>query len=169
VARYIVDSRASHLVVSARSSIHDTDTRWEHIEGEVQADPDTLDSAGASGRFTVDMTRYDAGDWLKNRKLKKDLEVESYPSAGFAITGLREVTRTDDGSFQATCDGVLSWRGREVTIAVNGTGRVDAAGIEARGSFELDIRDLGVEPPKVLMFKVSEQVTVQVTLKATAA
>jgi polyisoprenoid-binding protein YceI len=169
VARYIVDSRASRILVKARSSIHDTDTRWDHVEGQVEADPDTLETAGATGSFTVDMTRFDAGDWLKNRKLKKDLDVESYPSASFAITGLRDVARVADGSFEAICDGVLSWRGREVTISVRGTGRVDDGGIEAVGTFDLDITDLGVKPPKILMFKVEEQVTVEVTLEAKAA
>lgn len=167
--RYIVDSRASRILVKARSSIHDTDTRWDHVEGQVEADPDTLESAGATGTFTVDMTRFDAGDWLKNRKLKKDLDVEAYPSAGFAITGLRDVARVADGSFEATCDGVLSWRGREVKVAVRGTGRVDQGAIKAVGVFDLDITDLGVKPPKILMFKVEEQVTVEVVIEATAA
>lgn len=169
MARYIVDSGASRILVRARSSIHDTDTRWDQVAGSVDADPDTLETAGATGTFTVDMTRHDAGDWLKNRTLKKHLQVAAHPSASFAITALREVTRAADGTFQATCEGVLAWRGREVPVAVKGSGRVEAGGIDATGSFELDIRDLGLEPPKILMFKVSEQVTVEVTIKATAA
>ena len=54
------------LVVKARSSVHDTTTVWDKISGDIDADPDAIDAATAT--FSVDMTKYDAGDFLKNRK-----------------------------------------------------------------------------------------------------
>jgi polyisoprenoid-binding protein YceI len=168
VPAYTVDTARSHLVVRARSSIHDTDTRWDRIAGTVEADPDRLETDGARATFSVDMASFDAGDWLKNRKLKKDLDLAAHPTATFELSGLRDVSRKDDGSFSAVADGVLRWRGREVALSVAGSGTMDAAGIDATGSFDLDIRDLGMQAPRFLMFKVSEEVSVQVTLRATA-
>lgn len=161
---YDVDSAHGRIVVKARSSIHDTSTTWKHIEGTIEADPAALEDARAS--FSVDMSQFDAGDWLKNRKLKKDLDVAAHPTATFEITGIRDLSRNQDGSFQATADGILRWRGREVALSVSGRGRIDASTIDATGAFDLDIRQLGVEPPRFLMFQVESEVAVEITLRA---
>lgn len=154
------------MIVRARSSIHDTVTTWKTISGDIEAEPDTLDSAGAKASFTVDMAAFDAGDWLKNRKLKKDLDVDNHPRATFELEELRDVKRTGEGQFQAIAAGVLRWRGRQVDLVISGQGTMDADHVEAIGSFDLDIRTLGVEPPRFLMFKVESEVTVEVTVRA---
>ena len=164
---YRVDGQNSRIVVRARSSIHDTHTTWDAISGTFEADPNAVES-GVRGTFRVDMTSYDAGDWLKNRKLKKDLDLASHPTAEFEVTGLREVSRTPNGQFSATADGRLRWRGKEIAISVAGQGSLSDSLVEAKGSFELDIRTLGVKPPKFLMFKVEEVVTVEISLRAVA-
>lgn len=166
---YRVDSATSKVVVRARSSIHDTSTTWSKVSGSIEVDPEAIETAGASASFTVDMTAFDAGDWLKNRKLRKDLAVEQHPSASFELSNLREVVRTDGGRFRAVADGVLSWRGRDVRLAIAGEGVIDPAHIDAYGRFDLDIRQLGIEPPRFLMFKVESEVTVEVTLRARAS
>lgn len=165
--QYKVDTGRSQLMVCARSSIHDTNTKWTRISGQVVTDAATLVEKGATASFEVDMRDFDAGDWLKNRKLKKDMDVGRYPTAKFELTELRDVKQQDDGSFVATAIGTLTWRGRSVALEIAGKGSVDAGGIDATGTFELDIRDLGMKPPKILMFKVDPEVSVEVTLRAT--
>lgn len=162
---YRVDSTNSRIVVKARSSIHDTSTTWSRIDGTAEADPDALEKA-ARASFSVDMTAFDAGDWLKNRKLRKDLSLANHPTATFDLTAIRDLRRSDDGGFEAVADGILRWRGKELPLAITGRGRIDAATIDVTGTFELDIRRLGVEPPRFLMFQVESDVTVEVTLRA---
>jgi len=74
---------AGKLTVKARSSVHDTTTTWDKVTGSVDADPDAIEQAKAT--FTVDMTSFDAGDWLKNRKLRKDFDMDGNPSATFTL------------------------------------------------------------------------------------
>jgi polyisoprenoid-binding protein YceI len=162
MARYVV-AAGSSLVVKARSSIHDTKTVWSKVTGEVTADAATLATAGAVATFTVDMTAFDAGDFLKNRKLRKDFDLEKHPQATFTLTGLRDVVG-EGGKFRATADGVLRWRGREVTLTVAGEGTLDDRRLAAVGRFELDIKRLGLSAPRFLMFKVEDEVAVEVTL-----
>lgn len=166
--RYTVDTARSELLVRARSSIHDTNTKWTAVSGHVEADAATLEQAGATASFEVDMSEFDAGDWLKNRKLRKDMDVGRYPTATFTLNELRDVGKQDDGSFVATAIGTLDWRGKRVTLEIAGKGTIDAGGVAATGTFDLDIRDLGMTPPKFLMFKVEPEVTVEVTLRARA-
>jgi polyisoprenoid-binding protein YceI len=155
---------AGKLTVRARSRIHDTTTVWDRISGEIEADPETLATAGAAAAFRVDMTSFDAGDWLKNRKLRKDFDLEAHPAATFDLRALRDVKR-DGPTFTATAEGVLRWRGKEVALTLAGKGKLDAAGLEASATFELDIRKLGLSAPRFLMIKMEDEVAIDVTVQ----
>lgn len=152
------------LVVKARSSVHDTTTTWDKLTGEAEADPDAIDAATA--QVTVDMTSFDAGDWLKNRKLRKDFALEDHPTATFQLEKVSSVQR-DGAKFTATAEGTLRWRGKQVPLTLTGHGSLDDKTLSATASFELDIKLLGLTPPKLFMFKVEDVVTVEVTLSGT--
>jgi hypothetical protein len=159
---------AGTLTVQARSRVHDTTTVWNKITGEIVADPASLADVGPDGtaaRFEVDMTAFDAGDFLKNRKLRKDFDLEGHPRASFVLERLTGVSR-EGPSFTATAEGVLTWRGRKVGLVLQGQGKLDEMGVSASATFELDIRTLGLSAPRFLMFKVEDEVTVRVTIQA---
>ena len=164
--KYRVES--GKLTVKARSRIHDTTTTWDRVTGDVDADPDTLATAGATATFAVDMTSFDAGDFLKNRKLRKDFEMEAHPRATFELRAVRDVVR-DGPTFTATAEGVLKWRGKEVVVTLQGSGKLDGVSVEATGSFELDIRKLGLSAPRFLMIKMEDEVTVDVSVRGKVA
>jgi polyisoprenoid-binding protein YceI len=149
------------LVVKARSSVHDTTTVWDKITGDVDADPDAIEAAVA--RFSVDMTSFDAGDWLKNRKLRKDFDLEGHPTATFQLERVSEVVR-DGAKFEAKAEGRLQWRGKSVPLKLSGKGSLDADRLTASATFDLDIKLLGLQPPKFFLFKVEDVVTIDVTL-----
>jgi polyisoprenoid-binding protein YceI len=153
------------LTVKARSSVHDTTTVWSKVTGDVDADPDAIESARAT--FAVDMTAFDAGDWLKNRKLRKDFALEDHPRATFTLQRVSEVQR-DGAKFTAKAAGELAWRGKTVALVLAGEGTLDAGHVTARATFELDIRALGLQAPRFFMFKVEDEVTVDVTIEGHA-
>ena len=150
------------LTVKARSSVHDTTTVWDKITGEVDADPDAIEQAKA--KFTVDMTKFDAGDFLKNRKLRKDFDMDGHPTATFVLDRVSDVKRDGD-KFTAKAEGRLEWRGKSVVLTLAGQGTLDRERVEAKGSFELDIKKLGLQAPKFFMFKMEDEVTVEVTVR----
>jgi len=167
--RYRVTSGS--LTVQARSKIHDTTTVWNKVTGEITADPSTLAEVGPAGttaRFEVDMTAFDAGDFLKNRKLRKDFDLGGHPRASFALTALQGVVRAGS-TFTATALGTLEWRGKRVELTLAGRGTLDDMHVEATASFELDIRWLGLSAPRFLIFKVEDEVTVAVAIRGTVA
>ena len=157
---YTVES--GKLTVKARSSVHDTTTVWYTITGEIDADAGAIEQAKA--RFAVDMTRFDAGDFLKNRKLRKDFAMDAHPTATFTLTRVSEVIR-DGAKFTAKAEGTLAWRGKEVVLVLSGQGTLDEQRVEARGTFELDIRTLGLSAPRFFLFKMEDEVTVDVTVR----
>ena len=114
------------------------------------------------------MTAFDAGDFLKNRKLRKDFALEAHPRASFVLTALRGVVRTGP-AFTATAVGTLEWRGKRVELTLSGRGTLDAMAVSAGATFELDIRWLGLTAPKFLIFKVEDEVTVDVAIRGVPA
>ncbi len=153
---------AGKLSVKAHSSVHDTTTVWDTITGSVDASADAIEQAKAT--FTVDMTSFDAGDWLKNRKLRKDFDMDAHPSATFTLERVSDVQR-DGSRFTAKAHGTLRWRGKEVALDLAGSGTLDKDRLEARASFPLDIKKLGLQAPKFFVFKMEDEVTVEVSVR----
>ncbi len=158
--KYRVDS--GKLTVQARSKLHDTTTVWDKVTGEVEADANAIEAARAT--FAVDMASFDAGDWLKNRKLKKDFDMDAHPRATFELRAVKDVVR-DGAKFTATAEGVLRWRNKEIVLAIAGRGSVDDTRVEASATFELDIRKLGLSAPRFLMIKMEDEVSVEVSVR----
>jgi polyisoprenoid-binding protein YceI len=152
------------VTVTARSSIHDSKTVWAKITGRIDADPDAL--AGATAEVQVDMRAFDAGDFMKNWKLKSELDADKHPTAIFRLSRIEDVREPTAGEFTGVAIGQLAWRGKTADIRARGTARLDRRTLDANASFELDVKLLGVAPPKILMFKVEDVVSVQVELFA---
>jgi polyisoprenoid-binding protein YceI len=153
---------SGQLTVKARSSVHDTTTVWDKVTGEVEADPDAIEAAKAT--FRVDMTSFDAGDWLKNRKLRKDFDMAGNPAATFELQRVSEVVR-DGSKFTAKAQGVLRWRGKDVVLELAGQGTLDRDRVTATATFGLDIKRLGLSAPKFFVFKMEDEVTIEVSVR----
>jgi polyisoprenoid-binding protein YceI len=164
MATYTIDSKTSRLVVTAHSSVHDSETTWGGIVGTVNATPGMMADTQAS--ITVDMRTADAGDWLKNRKLRKDMDFEAYPSASFKLTGISELVEVGS-HVRARVQGDLSWRGKTITIGAVGEGTITSTELVASGTFDLDVTQLGITPPKLLMIKIEDVVSCRIELRAT--
>jgi polyisoprenoid-binding protein YceI len=154
------------LAVKAHSSVHDTTTVWDKISGDVDADPDAIEAAKAT--FSVDMTSFDAGDWLKNRKLRKDFDLDQHATATFSLESVSDIVR-DGAKFEAKAKGVLRWRGKTVPLELVGKGTLDKQRLAANGTFTLDIKLLGLQAPKMFMFKMEDVVTVEVAITGVAS
>lgn len=153
--------------VKARSAVHDTTTRFSKVFGHIDFDAD--DAARAHAELEVDMRVFDAGDRFKNWKLKNDLDPDTYPTASFSLSRLDAIHEEVAGKFVATAAGQIRWRGKSVDVRIKGRATVDRRALEAVASFELDVRELGVAPPRFLMLKVEDVVRIEVSLRAVAA
>tara|TARA_R110002096_G_scaffold436100_1_gene667646 strand:- start:6517 stop:7020 length:504 start_codon:yes stop_codon:yes gene_type:complete len=164
--KYTIDSKTSKLLVTARSSVHNTEIVWQGISGSVEATAGE-DAKAMKADIAVDMTTADAGDWLKNRKMRKDMQFDKHPAATFTLGGVDDITE-DGERMTATIHGTLQWRGKSVEVRAQGEGSLGQTELVATGSFDIDMTTLGITPPKVLMIKVEDVVTCRIELRATA-
>lgn len=161
--RYVVST--GRVAVTARSSVHDTTTIWSVVSGTI--DFDTAHPERAAADVRVDMRVFDAGDRLRTWKIRADLELEKYPTARFRLDRLEQLARQGD-EVSADAHGSLDWRERTASIRARGSATVAAQHIRARASFELDMRNLGVKAPRILMFRMNDVVEVEVEISANA-
>jgi len=163
---YLIDSNASRLYVVARSSVHDTETIWTGITGTIVADA-TNPAQELEATVQVQMSTADTGDWLKNRKLRKDMQFEKNPVARFVLDSVER--REQDGErLNATIRGTLSWRDHSIPIVASGHGLLGKTELSASGTFDIDVTKLGITPPKILMIRVQDVVNCRIELHATA-
>ncbi len=166
MSTYRVDSKTSKLIVTARSSVHDTEILWQGITGNINAE--TGDNAKQmQASIEVDMTTADAGDWLKNRKMRKDMQFDKHPKASFVLDSVDALSQEGE-HMTATLTGTLSWRGKSMPVTVTGDGDLGTKKLVAKGSFDIDMTKLGITPPKILMIKVQDVVNCQIEIHAVA-
>jgi polyisoprenoid-binding protein YceI len=99
-----------------------------------------------------------SGNVLYDRELERRLEARKYP---FIRGSVREVTALGDGQRYRVL-GQLEFHG--VARPVEGEVRlrvVDERTLEIEGERVFDLRDYGLEPPRILMLKVYPEVRVR--------
>jgi polyisoprenoid-binding protein YceI len=164
VARYVIDPARSRVWIDARSNVHPIHSSAEGLEGFVDFDADRDGQVGAhpAGRLSFPVRQLSSGNPLERRELQRRIEARHYPT----IEGvLRAMDALDDGSLLMRGD--LSFRG--VTRSVDGKmamSAVDDRTIRLEGASKFNIRDFGMEPPRILMLRVEPEVNVRVEIVA---
>jgi polyisoprenoid-binding protein YceI len=76
------------------------------------------------------------------------LEVAKYPEIVFQSASVKS-TPQGASAFKLVVAGTLTLKGRSVPVEIPLEARRVDGGIEAKGEVELELRDLGIEPPSV--------------------
>jgi polyisoprenoid-binding protein YceI len=167
VARYRIDPTQSRVMIDATSSVHPIHSSTEGIEGWLELDlqgggrVNAAAEAGAHVEFSVDQLR--SGNPLEDRELKRRIDARRFPTITGELTTI-QATGTDGRYIvhgTVTFKGVTQPSHDEVTLSVDET---DA--VRVQGSSVFDIREFGMEPPRILMLKVSPHVTVTIDVVA---
>lgn len=164
--RYRIVPERSRVVIDAKSSVHPIHSSTDGLEGDVELElgaDGRLDlSSKPSGRVSMPASRLSSGNRLEDRELYRRIDVRRYPR----IEGvLEQMESSADGSYRVT--GEVTFRGvsrqkvDEMTVEA-----LDDRTVRLAGSSVFDIRDYGMEPPRVLTLRVDPQVTVSVEIVA---
>jgi polyisoprenoid-binding protein YceI len=167
VARYRIVPSRSQVWIDARSNVHPIHSRADGLEGYLDLDSDGAGHVDPertpAGRLSFAVSRLTSGNGLEDRELQKRVDARRFPTIDGVLTGL--ASSHIDGSYRVSGD--LSFRGvtrrceDEMTVEF-----VDEKTVTLAGRSTFDIRDFGMEPPKILMFKVEPTVQVRVEILA---
>jgi polyisoprenoid-binding protein YceI len=165
VARYRIVPTRSRVWIDARSNVHPIHTEADGLEGWLELD-------FSDGKLDVDQTlrghlefaidNMKSGNALEDREMRRRVDTRRYPT----ITGdLKAMKQTDNASRYAV-RGDLTFRGVVRTYEDEMTVTQGNGTVSLGGQSVFDIRDFGMEPPRILMLKVQPEVTVRVEIVA---
>ena len=167
MARYDIVSERSQVLIEATSSMHPINSRTDGLEGFVElevGETGRVDTtAEPNGELSLRVERLSSGNALEDRELRRRVDTRRFPTIDGRLRTLHDTGRDD----RYVVRGDLTFRGvtnsyeDEMTIA-----RFDDQTLRLEGRSTFDIRDFGMEPPRILMLRVHPEVAVTVTIVA---
>jgi polyisoprenoid-binding protein YceI len=165
MARYTIVPERSRVWIDARSSLHPIHSTAEGLDGfvDLDVDGDAVVGQHPTAQLSFPVSRLSSGNRLEDRELHKRIDARRYPTISGVLTGVVPVS--DDGRFLVRGD--LSFRGvtRSAEDYMTLT-LVDRRTIRLAGESSFDVRDFGMEPPRILMLRVEPEVKVRVEIFA---
>jgi polyisoprenoid-binding protein YceI len=166
VARYRIDPARSRVTIDAQSSLHPIHSETDGVEGwlELALEGERLDPAVAPrAHLELPVDRLRSGNPMENRELKRRIDARRFPT----ITGDLVTMEAIGGGGRYLKRGDVTFRGVTRTLEDEMTVVVDGGDtLRMQGSSVFDIRDFGMEAPRILFLKVAPDVTVGVDIVA---
>ncbi len=146
--------------------MHPIHTEAEGLEGWVEFD---IDGARVNvdqtprGHLEYPVENLKSGNALEDREMRRRIDSRRYPTISGDLKGMKQC----DDPERYLVAGELTFRGvtrtyeDEMTIDM-----LDDHTMRLAGQSTFDIRDFGMEPPRILMLKVQPEVTVRVEIVA---
>lgn len=155
--RYAIDPGRSEVWIDGSSSVHPIHARATGLEGWVE-----LADGRLGGEVRIEVARLRSGNVLVDRETRRRIDAGRFP----LITG--RTTSSDrgrSGSFALT--GTVAFRGEERPVRgdVTVTTTTDG-GLVVEGEQTFDVREWGLQPPRVGLLRVHPDIRVGVRIVA---
>lgn len=167
MARFRFVPERSKIRIDGSSSLHPIQTTADGVEGYVDLEfgpgGEVTSVSSPVGTLSFPLTKLSSGNALEDRELYRRADIRKFPT----IQGVLDEVGppSEDGTFpvsgQVTFKGVT--RRYEHLLGIKGVG--DST-VELSGGSRFDIRDFGMQPPKVMMLKVNPEVDVSIEIVA---
>ncbi|MFZ0218405.1 MAG: YceI family protein [Candidatus Dormiibacterota bacterium] len=166
---FTVLSGSSTLETEVRSSVHPIHARSTELEGRIEGEfdgegvPDLTSPHG--GRIQVPVDSIASGSRLNDMEMQRRAEVSKYPRIEFEVG---DVTSSgNDGRYRGTIK--VKAHGTTRSVEEEFTLRLDGKRLTLEGEHTFDMRDFGVQPPRIFTLKVEPEVRVKVRVVAEEA
>ena len=169
MTRYSIVPDRSTVWIDARSNVHPIHSQTSGLEGfvELQLEPtgnvDLANAPAPAARLSLDVERLQLGNRLEDRELQKRIDAKRYPR----IEGVLDAMAGNGKEGRYRVSGEVIFRGvsrhHEDLMEI---AAVDDSTIRLSGSSSFDLREFGMEPPKVLLLRVEPEVDVRVEIFA---
>lgn len=150
-----------------RSSVHPIHGRATElsgvIEGEFGEDGRPLLDRPHQGWVEIPVTAIRSGNRINDLEMQRRADVRRYPTIRFEISRAWPVDGAA-GRFRAAID--ITAHGRTQSIEEDFGVRRDGRRLVLEGRHTFDMRDFGVNPPRIFTLRVEPQVKVDVRLVA---
>jgi polyisoprenoid-binding protein YceI len=167
VPRYRITPERSYVWIDARSNVHPIHSTTDGLEGFVDvtfsSDGSVDGTAPVAGTLSLTVDHLSSGNRMEDRELQRRIDARRYPK----IEGTLDKIVPSEESESYLVGGDIAFRGvsrhHEDVMSISS---VDDRTIRLAGQSSFDIRDFGMEPPRILLLKVEPEVTIRVEIFA---
>lgn len=167
MARYEIDPSRSRVWTEARSNVHPIHSDTSGLEGWIDL---ALDERGRidlrhspAGQVSLPVKRLRSGNPLQDRELHRRLDARRHPTIDGVVTAIERAG--EPGRYRVTGEvtflGISRPHTDEMAFGVDEDGL-----LHVEGSSVFDVREFGMEPPRILVLRVEPEVSVRVALVA---
>lgn len=168
MARYNIVPERSRVWIEARSNLHPIHSTTDGLEGYIDLEAKSTGqvdvAAKPAGKLSLRVSRLSSGNRLEDREMQKRIDARRFPTVDGLLTNMQPAD--GEGRYRVTGDIVFRGVSRRCEDEMS-VSRVDDRTIKLEGESKFDIRDFGMEPPRILMLKVEPDVAVRVEIFAT--
>jgi polyisoprenoid-binding protein YceI len=155
--------------IDARSSLHPIHSETTGLEGWFEADVQgggrINPAVTPHARLELAVDEMTSGNPLYDREMRRRIDARRYPTISGQLTFMKSTEH--DGRYlvggEITFRGVTKPYEDEVTLT-----QLDDATVRLEGEHTFDVRDFGMEPPRILALRVYPDVKVRVEIIAKA-
>jgi polyisoprenoid-binding protein YceI len=154
---YDLDPDRSVMSFDGRSSLHPIRADTRGLTGWIRADGEALEA----GELEIPLGTLSAGNPLYDNELRRRIDIRRHPTATAVLGRWDPATRRASGS--VSFRGVTIEAEDELTVSME-----DDDTLLVEGSRTFDIRDFGMQPPRLVAVRVHPEVTIRIALVALA-
>ena len=158
--RYDLDPERSQVWIDGSSSIHPIRASATGVHGwiELMLTRGRVDRAqAAEGEVRVEVDRLKSGNPLVDAETRRRIDASHHPE----IVGVATGGSTGLGPQLIGLTGDIAFRGETRPVEGELTVAIEGDEITLTGEQQLDVRDWGLQPPKVGLLRVHPQITVR--------
>lgn len=159
--RFVIDTARSTVDVGLRVNLYPSHLTATGIRGTAEFELDERGGVKLDRPLSADVTlpasALNSGFGLQDWEMRRRLDVARYPEFRLRVVHGERID-AGDGRYSATARLTMHGRTRDVT----GTVRLSLAGstLDAVAEATIDMRDFGVDPPRLLALRVEPEVDV---------
>jgi polyisoprenoid-binding protein YceI len=164
-SRYVVVTLESVVKIAARSSLHAIKGRGTGLQGYLDAafwGDGLRRDAPLRLHLEIPVAKLNSDNSAQDREMHRLMSSKSFPNI---VADLVDATPADQPNRYAVT-GSIGVRGTTRLIAGEITMRQRDGRVEIDGEQTVDIRTFGIQPPRILMFSVFPEVTVNLHVVA---
>jgi polyisoprenoid-binding protein YceI len=162
--RWLLDPGASQVWIEGSSSVHPIRagatglTGWVQLSargGKVAATP------GLKGEVRIAVDRLQSGNPLVDRETRRRIDARRFPEIVGTATGAERIA-----AGQLSVTGRIDFRGESRDVSGELIVSIDGDRLTIEGSQTFDVRDWGLQPPKVALLRVHPDIQVRIHIEA---
>lgn len=164
MTRYELDPDASQVWIEGSSSVHPIRATATGLTGWVEVTVRggrTAAGSGLEGEVRIEVDRLESGNPLVDRETRRRIDARHHPEVvGTVVTA----ERLAPDRFALTGD--IAFRGEVCRVRGEVLVHRDGSSLVVEGSQRLDVRDWGLQPPRVALLRVHPDIEVRIRLVA---